>query len=105
MSTQTEQNKKTVIRRPGFSFFDWLGSLGTEDIGIDLGTSNVVVYVKKNVWFIRNLLLWQSVSGPVKCLLTGLVRKLWRDARRRAFALYTRFGTVPLLIMERQPIC
>ena len=47
MSTQTEQNKKTVIRRPGFSFFDWLGSLGTEDIGIDLGTSNVVVYVKK----------------------------------------------------------
>lgn len=39
--------RREEARRPGFSFLDWLGSFGTEDIGIDLGTSNVVVYVKK----------------------------------------------------------
>lgn len=25
---------------------DWMGSFGTEDIGVDLGTSNMVVYVR-----------------------------------------------------------
>lgn len=105
MSTQTEQNKKTVIRRPGFSFFDWLGSLGTEDIGIDLGTSNVVVYVKK-----KRLVYPESSAVAVRVrtgemFAYGTRAEAMEDARRRAFALYTRFGTVPLLIMERQPIC
>lgn len=42
-----KQKKKITYHRPGVSFLDWLGSFGTEDIGIDLGTSNVVTYVKK----------------------------------------------------------
>ena len=25
---------------------DWIGSLGAEDIGVDLGSSNVVIYIK-----------------------------------------------------------
>lgn len=28
------------------SLMDWMGSFGTEDIGVDLGTSNMVVYVR-----------------------------------------------------------
>ncbi len=49
MSMQTERKTGSTeaYRRPGFSFLDWLGSFGTEDIGMDLGTSNVVIYVKK----------------------------------------------------------
>ena len=26
---------------------DWLGSFGSENIGVDLGTSNMVVYLKE----------------------------------------------------------
>lgn len=44
MSKKTDRRRMT---RPGFSLMDWIGSFGTEDIGLDLGTSNVVVYVKK----------------------------------------------------------
>ena len=47
MSIQTETKSRQTVRRPGFSFLDWLGSFGTEDIGMDLGTSNVVIYVRK----------------------------------------------------------
>lgn len=47
MSMKTDNtmpvNKKTTIQR---SFLDWIGSFGSEDIGVDLGTSNIVVYVK-----------------------------------------------------------
>ena len=28
------------------SLLDWIGAVGSEDIGVDIGTSNVVVYVK-----------------------------------------------------------
>lgn len=28
------------------SFLDWIGSFGSEDIGVDFGTSNIVIYVK-----------------------------------------------------------
>ena len=28
------------------SLMDWIGSLGAEDIGVDLGSSNVVIYIK-----------------------------------------------------------
>ena len=31
---------------PGGSLVDWLGGLGAEDIGVDLGSSNVVIYIK-----------------------------------------------------------
>ena len=47
MSMMAKRNKKDVYVRPGLSFIDWLGAFGSEDIGIDLGTSNVVIYVKK----------------------------------------------------------
>lgn len=30
-----------------YTFMDWLGSFGSENIGIDLGTSNMVVYLKE----------------------------------------------------------
>lgn len=38
---------RTSYAKPGVSFLDWLGAFGTDDIGVDLGTSNVVVYIKK----------------------------------------------------------
>ena len=28
------------------TLLDWIGSFGSEDIGVDIGTSNVVIYVK-----------------------------------------------------------
>lgn len=42
-----KMKKEKSYYRTGFSFIDRLGSFGTEDIGIDLGTSNVVTYIKK----------------------------------------------------------
>lgn len=41
------EEKSGAANRQGLSFMDWLGGFGTEDIGLDLGTSNVVIYVKK----------------------------------------------------------
>lgn len=53
MSTPNNEDKNTTIksgngRSPflGKSFAEWLGSFGTEDAGIDLGTSKVTIYVK-----------------------------------------------------------
>ncbi len=47
VSTKTDGNisekKRQTAQR---SFLDWIGAFGSEDIGVDLGTSNVVVYVK-----------------------------------------------------------
>lgn len=47
VSTKTDKivpdKKSPVIQR---SFFDWIGSFGSEDIGVDLGTSNIVIYLK-----------------------------------------------------------
>ena len=37
----------SVSAKSGFSVMDWLGSFGAEDISVDLGTSYVVIYVKK----------------------------------------------------------
>ena len=44
--TQTSQ-------KSSFSVMDWLGSFGAEDISVDLGTSNVVVYIKKKKTLFR----------------------------------------------------
>lgn len=41
---------------------DWMGSFGTEDIGVDLGTSNMVVYVRDKGIVLDEPLLWQSVK-------------------------------------------
>ena len=41
------KKQKDLYVRPGLGIMDWIGSLGAEDVGVDLGTSNVVVYVKK----------------------------------------------------------
>lgn len=38
--------KKAEDLAPQNSVMDWIGSFGSEDIGVDIGTSNVVVYVK-----------------------------------------------------------
>ena len=37
------EKKSPVAQR---SFLDWIGSFGAEDIGVDFGTSNIVIYVK-----------------------------------------------------------
>lgn len=45
-------NNKFKYRFDKYTFMDWLGSFGSENIGIDLGTSNMVVYLKeKNLIF------------------------------------------------------
>lgn len=71
--------------KPGFSFMEWLGAFGAEDIGIDLGTSNTVVYVK------RKDLVYSEASAVVvrekmeRCSLTGHARKRWKGKRLGAF--------------------
>ena len=50
MSESTETKKK-IRRIPGISsqnsLMDWLGSFESEDIGVDIGTSNMVIFVKR----------------------------------------------------------
>ena len=38
-------SRKFRISNPN-SLMDWIGSFGTEDIGVDIGTSNTVLFVK-----------------------------------------------------------
>lgn len=45
--TKKQKSERVAYAKPGVSFLDWLGAFGTDDIGVDLGTSNVVVYIKK----------------------------------------------------------
>lgn len=46
-------NKKKILSNKfkfqldKYTFMDWLGSFGSENIGVDLGTSNMVVYLKE----------------------------------------------------------
>lgn len=47
MSKKIAEKNRNAYMKPGFSFMEWLGAFGAEDIGIDLGTSNTVVYVKR----------------------------------------------------------
>ena len=42
--TKRERSKNTYLQRS--LLLDWVGAFGAEDIGIDLGTSNAVIYVK-----------------------------------------------------------
>lgn len=36
----------TETKKGQRSFFDWIGSLGSEDVGVDLGTSNIVLFIR-----------------------------------------------------------
>lgn len=47
MSTKTESTEEIKKDNSGqSSLMDWIGSFGAEDIGVDIGTSNIVLYVK-----------------------------------------------------------
>lgn len=47
MSTKIKGVKNNLqLSMPRGSLVDWLGGLGAEDIGVDLGSSNVVIYIK-----------------------------------------------------------
>lgn len=47
MSVSTETKSASRKKRVGQrSFMDWLGAFGSEDIGVDFGTANIVIYVK-----------------------------------------------------------
>lgn len=46
-STETKKKGGKKLTRTGQgSLADWLGSFGSEDIGVDIGTSNIVVFIK-----------------------------------------------------------
>jgi rod shape-determining protein MreB and related proteins len=46
-STGTKKKSGKKLPRTGQgSLADWLGSFGSEDIGVDMGTSNIVVFIK-----------------------------------------------------------
>lgn len=52
--TKRERSKNTYLQRS--LLLDWVGAFGAEDIGIDLGTSNAVIYVKIKVLCFLKLL-------------------------------------------------
>ena len=55
------EKKSPVAQR---SFLDWIGSFGAEDIGVDFGTSNIVIYVKnKGLVFPELLVLATKVAS------------------------------------------
>lgn len=67
MSMKTDNtmptSKKITTQR---SFLDWLGSFGAEDIGVDLGTSNIVVYIKnKGLVFPEASIVAASETGHI----------------------------------------
>ena len=66
------------------SLLDWIGSFGAEDIGIDIGTSNVVFYIKrKGIVFPEAAVVARNkVTGSYLVSGTGIF-PVWRDCRSR----------------------
>lgn len=46
MSTKTNKKRQKTEAAYTGSLMDWLGGFGAEDIGVDLGSSNVVIYIR-----------------------------------------------------------
>lgn len=61
MSTKTDKKKKRNESHTRGSLADWLGGFGAEDIGVDLGSSNIVIYIKN-----KGLILPESSVVTVK---------------------------------------
>lgn len=61
VSTGTNASSSEGKRVGQRSFMDWLGSFGSEDIGVDFGTTNIVVYVKN-----KGLVLPESSAVAVR---------------------------------------
>ena len=97
--TKRERSKNTYLQRS--LLLDWVGAFGAEDIGIDLGTSNAVIYVK-------NKGLVFPEAAVVKILkrysLMVFAREKWKAVFLRGSSLYARLKPAQSLIITVQHI-
>ena len=65
------------------SLLDWIGSFGSEDIGVDIGTSNIVLFMKHKglVFPEASVIARNRRSGNTWLTAPGL--KKWKGKRRQ----------------------
>ena len=96
--TKRERSKNTYLQRS--LLLDWVGAFGAEDIGIDLGTSNAVIYVKNKG------LVFPEAAVVAKNENTKKVfaREKWKAVFLRGSSLYARLKPAQSLIITVQHI-
>lgn len=65
------------------SLLDWIGSFGSEDIGVDIGTSNIVLFMKHKglVFPEASVIARNRMTGSI--CPTGPRRRKWKGKHRR----------------------
>lgn len=101
MSTKTESTEEIKKDNSGqSSLMDWIGSFGAEDIGVDIGTSNIVLYVKhKGLIFSEASVLARNEITHEYFAFGTKGRKKWKERLPMRSVSSVRCAMVRLLII------
>lgn len=78
---------------------DWIGSFGAEDIGVDIGTSNIVLYVKHKGLIFLKLPFWRAMRSLMNTLRLAPRQKKWKERLPMRSVSSVRCAMVRLLII------
>ena len=100
--TKRERSKNTYLQRS--LLLDWVGAFGAEDIGIDLGTSNAVIYVKNKGLVFPEAAVVAKNENTKKIFAYGVRAGEWKAVFLRGSSLYARLKPAQSLIITVQHI-
>lgn len=100
--TKRERSKNTYLQRS--LLLDWVGAFGAEDIGIDLGTSNAVIYVKNKGLVFPEAAVVAKNEILKRYSLMVFAREKWKAVFLRGSSLYARLKPAQSLIITVQHI-